>query len=53
MQAMFAFLMLATSPGGDAYTPTDLDEIAKAAGFRGATVRPLRPTPQSLITFEA
>ena len=52
MQAMFAFLMLATSPGGDAYTPTDLDAIAKAAGFRGATVRPLRPTPQSLIMFE-
>jgi ubiquinone/menaquinone biosynthesis C-methylase UbiE len=52
MQAMFAFLMLATSPGGDAYTPTDLDEIAKAAGFLRATARPLRPTPQSLIMFE-
>jgi ubiquinone/menaquinone biosynthesis C-methylase UbiE len=52
MQAMFAFLMLATSPGGDAYTSTDLDEIAKAAGFLGATTRPLRPTPQSLVMFE-
>jgi 2-polyprenyl-3-methyl-5-hydroxy-6-metoxy-1,4-benzoquinol methylase len=53
MQAMFAFLMLATSPGGDAHTLSDYDKIAKAAGFRGATARPLRPTPQSLIMFEA
>jgi ubiquinone/menaquinone biosynthesis C-methylase UbiE len=50
--AMFAYLMLATTPGGDAWTLTDLDQIAKAAGFQGATVRPLRPTPQSLIMFE-
>jgi ubiquinone/menaquinone biosynthesis C-methylase UbiE len=52
MQATFAFLMLATSPGGDAYTLSDLDKMAKAAGFLGATARPLRPTPQSLIMFE-
>ena len=50
--AMFAFLMLATTPGGDACTLSELDEIAKAAGFRRATARPLRPTPQSLIMFE-
>jgi ubiquinone/menaquinone biosynthesis C-methylase UbiE len=50
--AMFAFLMLATTPGGDAYTLAELDEIAKAAGFQGATARPLRPTPQSLVMFE-
>jgi ubiquinone/menaquinone biosynthesis C-methylase UbiE len=50
--AMFAFLMLATTPGGDAYTLSEYDEIAKAAGFLGATARPLRPTPQSLIMFE-
>jgi len=52
VQAMFAFWMLATTPGGDAYTLADLDEIARSAGFQGATARPLRPTPQSLITFE-
>lgn len=50
--ATFAFLMLATTPGGDAYTLSELDEIAKAAGFRGATARPLRPTPQWLVMFE-
>jgi hypothetical protein len=52
LQGMFAFCMLATTPGGDAYTPADLDDIAKAAGFAGASVRPLRPTPQSLVIFE-
>lgn len=50
--AMFAFLMLATTPEGDAYSLAQLDEIAREAGFRGATARPLRPTPESLITFE-
>lgn len=52
LQAKFAFWMLATTPGGDAHTPADLDKIAKAAGFAGAAVRPLRPTPQSLVIFE-
>jgi ubiquinone/menaquinone biosynthesis C-methylase UbiE len=50
--AMFAFLMLATTPSGDTYTLAELDAIAKKAGFRGATARPLRPTPQSLVMFE-
>ena len=30
----------------------ELDEIAKAGGFRGAAARPLRPTPQSLVMFK-
>lgn len=51
--AMFAWWMLATTPGGDAYTASELDQMARNAGFRGATVRPLAPTPQSLITFDA
>lgn len=50
--ATFAFFMLATTPGGDAYTASELDQMARNAGFRGATVRPLAPTPQSLISFE-
>lgn len=51
--AMFAFWMLATTPGGDAYTIRELDEMAKEAGFIGATARPLPPTPESLIIFES
>ena len=51
--AMFAFWMLATTPGGDAYTIRDLDEMARKAGFRGATTHPLNPAPESLIVFES
>ena len=51
--AMFAFWMLATTPGGDAYTTYELDEMARNAGFRGATTRPLAPAPESLIVFES
>ncbi len=50
--AMFAFWMLATTPGGDAYTTGELYDMARAAGFRGVTSRPIAPTPQSLIVFE-
>ena len=53
ISAMFAFWMLATTPGGDAYTPCELDKMAQDAGFRGATTRPLPPTPESLIVFES
>jgi ubiquinone/menaquinone biosynthesis C-methylase UbiE len=49
---MFAFQMLATTPGGDAYTTSELDTMAKSAGFRGARTRSLAPTPESLIIFE-
>ncbi len=51
--AMFAFWMLATTPGGDAYTRSELDAMAKHAGFRGVTTRPLDPAPESLIFFES
>jgi ubiquinone/menaquinone biosynthesis C-methylase UbiE len=50
--AMFAFWMLASTPGGDAYTASELDEMARNAGFRRAITRPIPPTPESLITFE-
>jgi hypothetical protein len=50
--AMFAFWMLATTPGGDAYTARELDEMARNAGFRGATTRSLAPAPESLVIFE-
>jgi hypothetical protein len=52
MQATFAFLMLATTPKGDAYTLGDLNDIAKESGFSGAKGRLLRPTPQTLVVFE-
>ena len=50
--AMLAFWMLATTPGGDSYTERQLEEMARQAGFRGATTRPLAPAPESLIIFD-
>jgi hypothetical protein len=50
---MFAFWMLATTSGGDAYTTYELDEMARNAGFRGVTTRLLAPGPESLIVFES
>jgi ubiquinone/menaquinone biosynthesis C-methylase UbiE len=50
--AMFAFWMLATTPGGDAYTAAELDAMARSAGFRGAKIRPFIVAPESLIIFE-
>jgi 2-polyprenyl-3-methyl-5-hydroxy-6-metoxy-1,4-benzoquinol methylase len=52
VQAMFAFLMLATTPNGDAYTLSDLREIASEAGFGRVTSRPLAPTPETLVILE-
>jgi ubiquinone/menaquinone biosynthesis C-methylase UbiE len=49
--AAFAFEMLVTTPRGDAYTASDLAEMARQSGFRDAVVTPLPPTPASLIVF--
>jgi SAM-dependent methyltransferase len=51
-EAGFSFEMLATTPKGDAYTKRELDEMARQAGFRGATTKPLPPSPASLIFFD-
>ena len=50
--AMFAFQMLGSTPGGNAYTARELTEMGKAAGFAKMTAMPLPPTPQSLVLFE-
>ena len=41
--AGFSFRMLATTPAGEAYTETDLNDMARAAGFRGVVGRADRP----------
>ena len=50
--AMFAFMMLGSTPSGDAYTAREFDDMGRAAGFERIKVEPLPPTPQSLVTFE-
>ena len=52
MPACFAFVMLAHTPNGDAYTAAELNRMAVAAGFKGATTRPLANSPESLVSFE-
>jgi precorrin-6B methylase 2 len=51
-QAMFAFWMLASTPGGDAYTLNDLESMASDAGFARVTARALPPTPQTLVILQ-
>jgi hypothetical protein len=52
MPAAFAYTMLATTPKGDAYTESELNTMARDAGFRGATVTSLTAGPESLVTFK-
>ena len=52
LEATFAFVMLATTPQGDAYTVDDLDRFARAAGFSGVAARPLSPTPLTLMVLQ-
>ena len=50
--AAFSFVMLASTPRGDAYTVREFEEMGSKAGFSKVNVAPLPPSPQSLITFE-
>jgi hypothetical protein len=52
LQAMFAFWMLASTPGGDAYTLSDFESMASEAGFAQTTARALLPTPQTLVVLQ-
>ena len=49
--ARFAFIMLAETPGGDAYTADELAAMGQAAGLRNVKFHPLPPTPQTLVAF--
>ncbi|HWT60404.1 MAG TPA: class I SAM-dependent methyltransferase, partial [Rhizobium sp.] len=50
--AAFSWEMLAGTPAGQAYTQNELTEMARLAGLTGVTVKPMPPTPASLILFE-
>ncbi|MBX4896325.1 MULTISPECIES: methyltransferase [Rhizobium] len=50
--AAFSWEMLASTPAGQAYKESELAEMAKMAGLAGVTVKPMPPTPASLILFE-
>jgi ubiquinone/menaquinone biosynthesis C-methylase UbiE len=50
--AAFCFMMLASTPRGDAYTAREFDQMGREAGFSNVSVAPLPPSPESLIVFE-
>ncbi len=49
MPAMFAFVMLLSTPAGTAYTRGEYARILAAAGFARAEFAPLPPSPQTLV----
>jgi hypothetical protein len=50
--AAFSWEMLASTPAGQAYTQSELTEMARLAGLAGVTVKSMPPTPASIILFE-
>jgi len=50
--AEFAFVMLASTPRGDAYTTREFEQMGHEAGFAKISATPLLPSPQSLVVFE-
>jgi ubiquinone/menaquinone biosynthesis C-methylase UbiE len=49
--AMFSFMMLGSTPQGDAYTAPEFEAMGRAAGFESVTLSPLPPSPQTMLTF--
>jgi predicted nicotinamide N-methyase len=49
--AMFAFVMLGSTPKGDAWTASDLESMGRAAGFVHSKVQALPPSPQTMVVF--
>src|SRR5262249_28900916 len=47
--AAFSLSMLATTPGGDAYTVTDLERMFRTAGFARTELRDLTPTSERVM----
>ena len=46
---VFSLVMLAATPGGDAYTFGELRQMFENAGFSQNEIIPLQPMPQHLI----
>jgi len=47
--ALFALIMLANTPHGDAYSFADLDQMFRNAGFSDTELHPLPPTMQRVV----
>jgi 2-polyprenyl-3-methyl-5-hydroxy-6-metoxy-1,4-benzoquinol methylase len=51
--ASFALVMLATTPGGDAYTYRELDDMFRAAGFGRTQLHAMPPLIQKMVVAGA
>lgn len=49
MPATFSLIMLASTPGGDAYTFAEFERMFAEAGFASSSLVPLQMAPQSVI----
>jgi hypothetical protein len=49
--AMFAFVMLGSTPEGDAWTASELESMGRAAGFARSRIQALPPSPQTMVVF--
>ena len=52
MPAMFAYIMLSSTPAGTSFPPSVLKRMLNKAGFREPEFAPLSPTPQTLVVAE-
>jgi 2-polyprenyl-3-methyl-5-hydroxy-6-metoxy-1,4-benzoquinol methylase len=50
--AMFAYIMLGSTPSGDAFTASDLEDMGRQAGFSRMLFKAAEPTPETLVWFE-
>ena len=50
--AAFSMMMLISTPSGDAYTFTELEQMFTNAGFSRSTLHPLPPTIQQVVISE-
>jgi hypothetical protein len=49
---MFAYMMLGSTPSGDAYTATDFQNMGRQAGFARTLFKPAESTPETLVWLE-
>jgi ubiquinone/menaquinone biosynthesis C-methylase UbiE len=50
--AMFAYMMLGSTPAGDAYIASDFENMGLQAGFSRTLFKTAEPSPETLVWFE-
>ena len=50
--AMFAYMMLGSTPSGDAYTANEFENRGRQAGFTRTRFKTAEVTPETLVWFE-